>query len=71
MSGTIQVMLNGEPLEVSLGCTLAELLSQKGIHTLTGLACERNGEILAPAKAASCVLEQGDDILLVRIVGGG
>lgn len=67
----IQVLLNGEAIELPFGSTLGELLAAKGIQSLSGLACERNGEIVAPNGALTCALASGDDIVLVRIVGGG
>ncbi len=67
----IRITLNGEQKVVDSGSKLGAVLAQFGVSSLMGLACERNGVILVSAMAAECVLEDGDDILLVRMVGGG
>ncbi|GEM_PF-6274385 len=67
----ISVTLNGVEREVPDGTTLQELLSTLGIQSLVGFACERNGEILPPHEAPSTLLSHGDDLVLVRMVGGG
>lgn len=69
--GTIEFLLNGETRAVPAGSTLGKVLAEMGIVSLVGLACERNGQVLAPGAAADVVVQQGDDILLVRMVGGG
>lgn len=69
--GTIEFLLNGESRVAAAGTTLGRVLADMGLSSLAGMACERNGQILAPSVASDVVLQPGDDILLVRMVGGG
>jgi sulfur carrier protein len=60
----MQVIVNGKPLAVSAGTSVADLLTQLSLAGKR-VAVERNGEI-----ATSC-LSDGDRLEIVVAVGGG
>ncbi|HRJ01227.1 MAG TPA: sulfur carrier protein ThiS [Hyphomonas sp.] len=70
----MKIMLNGEPLEIAAGTTVAMLvqrLSQETGRDPRGIAVERNREIVPKSEHAMTVLEDGDRLELVQFVGGG
>jgi len=64
------IRYNGEPLELTEVCTIADLITAQG---LTGkrIAVERNGEIVPRSQHADCVCSAGDVIEVVHAIGGG
>lgn len=66
----MQVILNGEAIELQPGTTLAML-----VNTLAedprGIGIERNLEIVPKSEHAQTVLEDGDRLEVVQFVGGG
>jgi thiamine biosynthesis protein ThiS len=66
----MQITLNGEPKEVKEGVTVTALLSELGLSPLTTVV-ERNATLLDRASLGETVLADGDQIELVRFVGGG
>ena len=70
MNAVLQVVVNGEPREVGEGATVASLL---GDLALAGqpVAVERNLEIVPKSAHAATVLQDGDRIEIVTMVGGG
>jgi thiamine biosynthesis protein ThiS len=66
----VQIRLNGEPREVEAGVTIARLLADLDMHPRY-LAVERNYELIPRARHEACVLEEGDSIEIVTLVGGG
>jgi sulfur carrier protein len=69
-TGTLEIELNGEPREVPAGTTVASLLADLGMQPRY-LAVERNQELIPRADHANCVLEAGDRLEIVTLVGGG
>jgi thiamine biosynthesis protein ThiS len=70
MSTTVQVVVNGEPLELSGGLNVTQLLSHLGI--VTGrVAIERNLNILPRAQWDQTEVSAGDRYEIVHLVGGG
>lgn len=66
----MEIQLNGEPREVPADSTVAELLAQMNLQPRY-LAVERNEELVPRADHAGCVLQAGDRIEIVTLVGGG
>lgn len=66
----MQLKLNGRREEIAAGATVAVLLDSLGVDPAT-VVVERNGEILARERYAIAALEEGDQIEIVRFVGGG
>jgi len=66
----MQIILNGEPKDVTQGITLKAL-----VETLSGdprgIAIERNLEIVPKSEHATVVLQDGDRLEVVQFVGGG
>ncbi len=66
----MNVVANGEPVELGEGATVDDLLTRLGLGGRWVLV-ERNGEPVARAELASTLLVDGDKIELVRAVAGG
>ncbi|WP_339488766.1 sulfur carrier protein ThiS [Pseudomonas sp. EL_65y_Pfl2_R95] len=66
----MRIQLNGEPLELTDGQTVAGLIAQLD---LTGrrVAVELNLDIVPRSQHASTVLAEGDRIEVVHAIGGG
>jgi len=70
----MKITLNGEPLDIAPGTTVAMLvlrLSGETGRDPRGIAVERNREIVPKSEHAATVLGEGDQIELVQFVGGG
>jgi sulfur carrier protein len=66
----MQIRVNGEPVELPAGCTVAALLER--IHLQPArVAIERNQDIVPRAEWAAAALNEGDQIEIVNFVGGG
>ena len=65
---TIQV--NGDPMELSEGATILQLLEQLQLNP-DGVAVALNLEVVPRTQHAEITLRQNDRIELVRAVGGG
>jgi sulfur carrier protein len=66
----VQLTLNGAPMEVERGTTLGGLIDARGI-VRTMIAVEYNGEILPRHQYDAVVLNDGDRLEIVQMVGGG
>jgi thiamine biosynthesis protein ThiS len=66
----MQVNVNGESRELPEATTLAALVETLGLNPKMVVA-QRNAEIVERAAFAGVVLEPGDEIELIRFVGGG
>lgn len=66
----MKIMLNGEAQEVAEATTVAELLTQLGVRT-RHVAVEVNLEIMPQPEHPSYVLQEGDQLEVVTLVGGG
>lgn len=66
----MNVVANGDAVEVAAGATVADLLARLGLGGRWVLV-ERNGEPVARSDLVSTVLAEGDRIELVRAVAGG
>ena len=66
----VEISVNGEPRQVEAGCTVAWLLEELKLQPRY-LAVERNQELVPRATHAACVLQPGDCVEIVTLVGGG
>ncbi len=66
----IEVLLNGDAHQLASGSTVASLLDQLPIEP-TAVAVERNRQIVPRSLHSSTVIEVGDQLEVVTIVGGG
>jgi len=66
----MQILLNGESLELPDGTTVADLLVRLD---LTGrrVAVERNLDIVPRSQHATTALADGDQLEVVHAIGGG
>jgi thiamine biosynthesis protein ThiS len=66
----IQVSVNGEPLRVPSGSTVADILRQLSLDRAR-VAVEHNLRVVPRAEHASLRLNHGDRLEIVTFVGGG
>jgi sulfur carrier protein len=66
----VQIVSNGDPLDLPDGATVDDLLRQLGLGKKWVLV-ERNGEPVQRSETATTVLAEGDCLELVRAVAGG
>lgn len=66
----IQLKVNGKPREVEQPASLLGLLEQIGVDPRI-VAVERNGEIVKRVLFAETPISAGDELEIVRMVGGG
>lgn len=66
----MEISVNGELRQIESGCTVAALLEELKLQPRY-LAVERNQELVPRATHAACVLQPGDCIEIVTLVGGG
>lgn len=64
------IMFNGEKYMLKRPTTVAQLLEKLEVPT-AGVVVERNREILHTEAFNRIVLQEGDELELIRIVGGG
>lgn len=67
---TITILLNGREHPCRPGTSVAELLADLGSGG-RGVAVERNGAVIPKERHAATVLQSGDRVEVVRLVGGG
>ena len=70
MSETIEVVVNGQLRRLARGTTLAQLLEQLGVPE-GGTAVELSGVVVPRSQHQATRLEQGQELEVVRFVGGG
>ena len=66
----IDVTVNGETNEIPPGTTVAQLLERLRLQPRY-VAVERNLNLIPRAEHAACVLQAGDSLEIVTLVGGG
>lgn len=66
----MQICLNGQPREISVGSTVSTLLLELNLGS-TPIAVELNGEILPKTRFGQTRLTDLDKVEVVRFVGGG
>ncbi len=67
----MKIRVNGKEREVAEACSLLDLLEQLGVEPGRGVAVERNKEIVPRECYQVVVLEDGDELEIVTLVGGG
>jgi sulfur carrier protein len=67
---TLQIRLNGDPIECPAGLSLLQLLELRGYKPQL-VVVEFNGEILPRARWADQPVREADAVEVVTIVGGG
>lgn len=66
----LRVTVNGEPLELEAGASVADLLERLRVGS-PRVAVERNRDIVPRAQYGATVLAEGDALEVVELVGGG
>ena len=66
----MQLTINGEILEFNAPMTVGELLDEMGLRGRF-VAVERNRDVISFKKYDEVALENGDQIEIVTLVGGG
>jgi thiamine biosynthesis protein ThiS len=66
----MRVKVNGEERTLDEGVTLAALISGLGLNA-GPIVVQRNGDIVERARLDQVSLNDGDQVELVRFVGGG
>jgi thiamine biosynthesis protein ThiS len=70
MAGEIAITVNGSPMRIPAGASVADLLERLRVST-PRVAVERNREILPKSQFGATVLAEGDAYEVVELVGGG
>ena len=70
MTAELTITVNGEPMQLSAGASVADLLERLRVST-PRVAVERNREILPKADYRGTPLLNGDVFEVVELVGGG
>jgi thiamine biosynthesis protein ThiS len=66
----MRITINGEAKDVAVEVTLAQLVEQLDMQPKY-IAVERNRELVPRAQHSACILESGDELEIVTLVGGG
>jgi thiamine biosynthesis protein ThiS len=66
----MQIILNGKPHALAEASSVAQLLESLGLAGEL-VAVERNLEIVPKAERAAARLEEGDQVEVLRFMGGG
>ena len=70
MSTTLNIQVNGQPQQVRAGATVTALLGELKV-TQPHVAVELNLEVVPRARHAETLLQEGDRLEVVTLVGGG
>lgn len=70
MTAELTITVNGEPMQLPAGASVADLLERLRVST-PRVAVERNREILPKADYLGTPLADGDVFEVVELVGGG
>lgn len=66
----MKIQVNGEPREIADASTVADLLAELKLDPRF-LAVERNKQLVPRTQHTQCQLEEGDELEVVTLVGGG
>ena len=66
----MNIQVNGKPREIAAGSTVGKLLGELGV-TQPHVAVEVNLEVVPRAEHRGTVLNDGDRVEVVTLVGGG
>jgi thiamine biosynthesis protein ThiS len=67
---SLRITVNGNQQELPPGTTIAALLEKLGLQPKY-VAVERNRELVPRQQHAGCLIEAGDEMEIVTLVGGG
>jgi sulfur carrier protein len=67
---SVPITLNGDPAEVERGSTLAALLERLGVEPRR-VVVEHNRRVLRAGDYENALLDAGDEVEIVQLVGGG
>jgi thiamine biosynthesis protein ThiS len=70
VSAELEITVNGSPMRVASGASVADLLERLHVST-PRVAVERNREIVPKASYSETRLAAGDVFEVVELVGGG
>ena len=70
MTGSIEVVINGQARAVNVGTTIGKLIADLGLGDRK-VAVERNRNVVPRAEHATTELVDGDRLEVVTFVGGG
>ncbi len=70
MTAEVAITVNGEPMRLPAGASVADLLERLRVST-PRVAVERNREILPKKEYRGTTLSEGDVFEVVELVGGG
>jgi thiamine biosynthesis protein ThiS len=70
VTAEITIRVNGEPMRLPAGTSVADLLERLKVAT-PRVAVERNREILPKSRYQETALADGDVFEVVELVGGG
>ena len=66
----LTLKINGKPRELTAETPLLEFLAANGINP-RAVAIEHNGEILKRDRFDAVILRAGDNLEILRMIGGG
>jgi thiamine biosynthesis protein ThiS len=66
----VKIRVNGEPMELANGATVADLLAVRQVDTAR-VAVEKNQDVVPRAGWSAARLTDGDEVEIVSFVGGG
>jgi sulfur carrier protein len=66
----VQVLVNGEARQLTGGSTIGDLLAELDLN-VRFVAVEVNRELVPRARHGDHVLQEGDQLEIVTLVGGG
>lgn len=66
----INIMVNGQPQTLAVGSTIIDLLQAIGVRTDL-VAVEVNLDIVPKQQHAATIVQAGDQVEVVTLVGGG
>ena len=67
---TMKITINGEEKDVAQNITLSVLVAELDMKPKY-IAVERNRELVPRGQHSQCVLQPGDELEIVTLVGGG
>lgn len=70
MATSMHITVNGQPREVAIGTYVAQLLGQLQLKS-PHVAVEVNLQLVPRTQHGQCVLQEGDQVEVVTLVGGG
>jgi thiamine biosynthesis protein ThiS len=66
----VTLSVNGERRRIAVGSTAADLVVELGLAARP-VAVEVNEQVVPRARLADCILQEGDRLEIVTLVGGG